>query len=184
MRRTAMDKAIIKATGALLDETMKQIKVIMGSCALVFHRYEHWGEVRIRRTMKAIMEVFSECGNNPDITMMKMLEDETGIEMQNGSGVSYHSLDFLNCKDLRRRPSDLYQDELLYMRKRQMAWVAPQCMAGALIALHRREHYGYDRLSRLMQRVDQIRTEYNYDVKVITELCKAETGFDLDAEVK
>jgi hypothetical protein len=67
----------------------------------------------------------------------------------------------------------------IYMRRQQIKWIAPQVMACIMIALHRKYHFGFDRLSRFYGQIDEVRGEYNNDPDVIREECRKLTGVDV-----
>lgn len=66
-----------------------------------------------------------------------------------------------------------------YMRIRQKQWIAPQIMACIMVALHRKYGFGFERLSRLYNQIDAIRTEYNLDPDKLREACREETHIDV-----
>ena len=166
--------ALKKAEMELEKETKKQVDLIYSAAGIAFRRYWDWGALRIRRLFDLTVEVWHECGQTNEISMLQMLEDETGIEIKiPDTDKSWHELAYMNSKINVERMS---RAQWIYMRQRQKQWVGAQAMACMFLALHRKYGFGPERLLRLMSQVDEIRNEFNYDRKLLTEACEREAG--------
>lgn len=94
-----MRDALRDAEMALQKEMEKQVDMIYSAMAIAFKRYWNWGALRIRRLMDKTQETWDECGSTNELSMLEMLENETGIEIRNHElGKSWHDLAYLNAK--------------------------------------------------------------------------------------
>ena len=167
-------KALIEADRALTRETSRQTDIIMPATALVMHRDHGWHKKRIKSLMDITKEVWDECGEDLDMSMLRMVEEEIGIEMQNGNGVSYHDLHYMSGVSTLKL-EDMTAQQYVLMRIRQKEWVGTLVMASMLIALHRREGYGIERCAKLMERVQEVCADYKYDPKKLKAAMVEET---------
>lgn len=171
-----------KATDALEQEGRKQCFIIYGASAIALWRHYGKRQQAITRLFDITSEVWQDCARTNQHSMIEMCENETGIEIQNGEGKSWRDLPYLNASLNQMRMSEA---QWIYMRRQQIKWIAPQVMACIMIALHRKYHFGFDRLSRFYQQIDAVRGEYNNDPNVIREECRKLTGVDVaDATTK
>ena len=158
-----------------LDKEMKmQVDIIYSAAAIAFARYwnDGWGPLRIRRIFDETLEVWNECGETNEMSMLEMLENETGIEVKiPDTDKSWHDLAFLNSKiDMGR----MSRAQWIYMRQRQKQWIGAMVMACMLLAIHRNYGFGPERLLRLMSQIDDIRVEFRYDRKALIKACEEE----------
>ena len=167
-----MRDALRDAEMALQKEMEKQVDMIYSSMAIAFKRYWNWGALRIRRIFDETLEARNECGETNEMSMLEMLENETGIEVKiPDTDKSWHDLAFLNAKiDMGR----MNRAQWIYMRQRQKQWIGAMVMACMFLALHRKYGFGPERLLRLMSQIDDIRIEFNYDRKALIKACEEE----------
>lgn len=169
--------ALRKAEKELEAEMHKQIDIIYGAAGVAFARYWEWGPLRIRRIFDLTLECWNECGETNEVSMLQMLEDETGIEVKiPDTDKSWHDLAFLNTKVNIGR---LNRAQWIYMRQRQKQWIGAMVMACMFLALHRKYGFGPERLLRLMGQIDDIRSEFEYDRKRLVQACLDEAGVNL-----
>ena len=166
--------ALRKAELELDKEMRKQVDIIYSSAAIAFARYwnDGWGPLRIRRIFDETLEAWNECGETNEMSMLEMLENETGIEVKiPDTDKSWHDLAFLNSKiDMGR----MSRAQWIYMRQRQKQWIGAMVLACMLLALHRKYGFGPERLLRLMSQIDDIRVEFRYDRKALIKACEEE----------
>lgn len=166
--------ALRKAEIELDKEMKKQVDIIYSAAAIAFARYwdKGWGPLRIRRIFDETLEAWNECGETNEMSMLEMLENETGIEVKiPDTDKSWHDLAFLNAKiDMGR----MNRAQWIYMRQRQKQWIGAMVMACMFLALHRKYGFGPERLLRLMNQIDDIRIEFNYDRKALIKACEEE----------
>jgi hypothetical protein len=110
--------------------------------------------------------------------MPQMLEEETGVEVQCGDGTSWHQLAFLNADITKYDNMNISQ--FLYMRNKQVRWVAPNVMSCLLLSLYRRCGFGGDkRLPRVAAQIAGVREEFGNSEEALRTACKEETGISI-----
>ena len=166
--------ALRKAELELDREMKKQVDIIYSAAAIAVARYwnDGGGPLRSRRIFDETREAWNECGETNEMSMLEMLENETGIEVKiPDTDKSWHDLAFLNAKiDMGR----MNRAQWIYMRQRQKQWIGAMVMARMFLALHRKYGFGPERLLRLMSQIDDIRIEFNYDRKALIKACEEE----------
>ena len=153
-------RAIKKARQDLSREMDRQIDILYAASAVVWWVEYGWRTTRIMRRFQTSTEIWTECADyGVSKSMLQMLEEETGIEMQlSGYDRSYHEFSYLD--------GDAWDGKLLtleqtvYMHQQQKKWLAPLILASICLSLHRDENWGADRIARFIQQVDAMRQEY------------------------
>ena len=97
-KRPAHRSVFEKSTDKLNKEGDRQNQLLLSSTAIAFYRYWGWDKYKINDLMYTIDEVWTECADDIERSMVEMCEQETGIELQNGDGKSWHDLHFLNSQ--------------------------------------------------------------------------------------
>lgn len=184
MARHKRQTAYQKATRFIEEEGRRQCFLLYSATAITLFR--HWGKKRdaITRLFEASGAAWGECAGDNMRSMIEMCEKETGIEIQNGDGKSWHDLPYLNATLDTRRMSNA---QWVYLRQQQARWVAPQVMACILVAMHRKYGFGFDRCARFYAQVQEVEAEFRMDPKRIQAACLEETGvniFDVIAKPK
>lgn len=171
-----MGKYLKNANKNLQDELFKQLKIIYASAVVVLWNDYGWRKLRIARRLTTSKELWDECAaHGVEKSMMQMLEDETGIEIRlKGYDKSFHDIQFLdsNAWD-RHRPSPA---ELVYIRQRQLKWVAPQILACLCLTMYRDEHMSVPKIAELISKVDEFRDSNNNDPDVCLKIMNETTG--------
>lgn len=167
-------KALIKADKALSKEVSRQYDIIVPAACLALHRHDGWKKQRLKKMIDISKGCWDECGADPDLSILLMVENEIGIEMQNGNGVSYHDLHYLKGKSSLKL-EDMTAQQYVMMRIRQREWIGTLVMGAILLAMHRKEGYGPARCARLMGQVQEIASQYNYDPKTLKHQMAIET---------
>lgn len=172
-----MRDALREAETALQKELDRQVDMIYSAMALALYRYWGWRSLRIRRLMDKTQETWDECGSTNELSMLEMLENETGIEIRNHErGKSWHDLAYLNAKiDMGR----MTKAQWIYMRQRQKDWIGPQVIACVLLSLYRKYGFGHVRCLRMMQQIEDVEREFHFDAKALRAACLEETGVEL-----
>lgn len=70
------------------------------------------------------------------------------------------------------------------MRRQQKKWMAPQIVAGILLALHRKCGFGFDRCARMYQQIDAIEQEYGKDPQKTAQACLELTGVKIHEKLR
>ena len=170
-----------KATANLAKEGDRQCHLIYGAAGLAFYRHWGWRKDRILKLMDLTVEVWNECAKDPDTCMIEMCENETGIEIQNGNGKSWKDLPYMNAK---LNPGRMTMAQCIYMRQRQIQWLAPQIMAAIMVALHRKYGFGYERCARVYSQIMEIEHEFKMDPKLLKNACLMETGVNITDKIR
>ena len=159
------------------EEHDKQDRILRAAALITMHRHWGWREKRLLGLLEMIDEVISECGDTKQKSMIQMLDEETGIELQIGDGKSWKELAFLNAEiDIGK----LTMPKLIYMRQQELKWIPSLITAYILLALHRKCGFGSDRCSRVYAQIWEVADEYDWDGQKLTEACRLETGIDID----
>lgn len=144
-----------------------------GAAALALHRHDGLELTSILRVFDTTHDIWIGCANDKSISIIRMCEEETGIEVQNGSGKSWEDVAFLNGQSAQMLFTPA---QLAYMRIQQVTWVAASIIACILIALHREYDFDADMCARFYMQVQQIQGEYGMNAKAIAEAAQKETG--------
>ena len=172
MRRQAHKRAYDK----LEREGDKWAMILYSGLALAMYRHWNMKKVAVTRLVDVTWDAWKECADDYSHSIIMMCEKETGIEIQNGDGTSWHDVAFLSGKDL----GPMTDAQWLYMRQQQIKWVRPSIMACILIGLHRKYGFGYDRCLRIYQQIQEIEDEYKDNQKRICRAALEEVGVDVD----
>lgn len=167
------DKAIRKFEKRMDQELEKQCVLICSAVAIAMHENWGWRKTRITDLISKAAETWHECAETNEKSMIQMLEEETGIEIQNGSGKSWREYAFMNAK-MPVRPMNA--EQWMYMRQRQMKWIAPQFTACILLALYRKAGFGAERCARAADLIRQIQEEYGFRAEAVKKACEEITG--------
>lgn len=169
--------ALQRAEKHMNAQMEKWIDLVMGGLALVFKRYWGWGSVRIANVVSEIEEVWQECAATNEKSMIQMLDEEVGIEIKNHQeGKSWRELAFLNA-DIKMNPNRMNKAQWIVMRTHQAQWMKQQIIACALIGLHRRYGFGFERLVRVLDQLEDVFAEFNEKPKDLLEAANKEANF-------
>ena len=171
MRKTALQKA----TDRIQTDGIKHCFVLFGSTGIVLWKYYGKKTQAITNLFDLSRKVWRSCASDYDHSMIQMCEEETGIEIQNGNGVSWRDVMYLNGKD----PGPMTEAQWLYMRQQQIKWIRPQIMACLMVSLHRKYGFGFDRCSQIYQLIEETSAEYRHGPKRIRKACRELTGIDI-----
>lgn len=162
-----------KACREIETEGRKQCYLLYSATSLALSRHWNKGRKAIANLFLITQDMWNECAKDNMHSMIEMCEKETGIEIQNGEGKSWHDLPYLNAT---LDPGRMTNAKWIYMRQQQKKWIAPQVMACIMIALHRKYRFGFDRLQKIYDQVREIQAQYNMDPTKILDACREETG--------
>lgn len=166
--------ALKAAERALNEEADKSMATVFACTILALKRYHGYRKQRIGHTIDQIGLLFMECGETNEKSMIQMLEEETGIEIQNGQGKSWRDLPYLNDRKWDGKP--LPRAQMIYMRQQQKKWVMTSMVATILLAMYRVYGWSAKRDERLLEEINQIRDEFAHDHKKIQKAAEEETG--------
>lgn len=162
----------------MVVEIHKQIDIYYSAVSLALHRNWGWGKERIATMYEATQTAWNECAATNKVSMVQMLENETGIELQNGDGKSWHDLCYLN-NDHPANHRKMTRPQFIYMRTQQLKWMGTNVFACILLGLHRKYGFGAERLARVVAQTVEIREQYDFDKDRLLKECKKETGINI-----
>ena len=169
--------AVNKAVGKLQKELKKQISIIFPAAAVVLWQQFGWRKVRIMRRFATAQEIAHECGRyGPAKSMLQMLEDETGIELQLEGYQSYHDFQYLDSEKWDGK--GLTRPQMIAMYGKMAKWTAPQLLAGLCLALYRDEGFSTVRLGRFIQGVDALRKGLGENPDAYRKMLEETTDID------
>lgn len=166
-----------RACDRIETEGIKECILVYSSTALALHRNWGKGKKATLRLFDISRDIWHECAETTAKSMIQMCEQETGIEVQNGTGKSWEDLPYLNGSLHTRTLSNA---QWVYMRQQQVKWISAQVTACMLVALHRRYGFGFERCARFYQQIQDIQEEHNRDPKKLHDLCEEETKIDVE----
>ena len=158
-----------------LEEEIKRWEVISFAAAvLAMHRYYGWTRAQLLEMLRFCAVITASCASTTQLSLIQMLDDETGIELQNGDGRSWQELAYLNAS--LKPGQQMTTSQWIYMRNRQKKWVEPQLMACILLGLHRMKGYGFTSLKRIYSQIAGIEAEYGWNKDALHAACLDATG--------
>lgn len=172
------DRAIMKADKALSDECRRQVMLVYGSAGVALKNKWKFGQDKIREVFDKTDAVWHEVGGDDHMSMLQLLEGETGIEMTlTDSSVSWHDVSYLNG-DMPVMET-ITKAQYIYMRNRQRQWMGAMIQACLYLALYR--YYGFKplKLRHLMEEIETIRAETQNKEKCVIDLCRTVTGINI-----
>lgn len=176
------DRSRRKALQKLEVEGHKSIDIMLCSALIALYRYYGFRAWRLAKIMQETQKAWNECANDNNVSMLMMLEQETGIELRlEGCSKSYHDLIYLNgtaAGNVTLSPTQWY-----YMRVEQCKWMGVQVLGSMFLSLHRVFGFGAQRLTTVLGQIDDIKTEFGRDSRKIRKYCEELTGLDLTAYI-
>lgn len=170
---------LVKLENEMQNEMYKQIRLYFNAAAIALNVNWGWQHERINKLLKETQKAWNECGRDNTKSMIELLEDETGVELQNGSGKGWREYAFLNNNHpLNSRK--LSRQQIYFMRRQQMTWIGSLVLACILLGLHRREGFGPERIQRLYDQIIEIGDSNNWNVKDLDHKLVGLTGLSID----
>lgn len=158
-----------------LEEEIKRWEVISFAAAvLAMHRYYGWTRAHLLEMLEHCAVICRDCSSTNQLSLIQMLDEETGIELQNGDERSWKELAYLNAS--LKPGQQMTTSQWIYMRNRQKKWVEPQLMACILLGLHRMKGYGFTSLKRIYSQIAGIEAEYGWNKDALHAACLDATG--------
>lgn len=170
---------VLRQTEARLNkETSKQLDLVVHATAIALYKIDNWKQERIAKLINSTQEIWDECGASNDLSMVQLCERETGIDLRRDStDTDYEDIIYLNSSSDHGEALSIYQ--WIYMRQNQIKWLPAQITACMLIALHRREKWGEQRLVRFLNVFECVKRDYDYNVPELKKASIELTGFEL-----
>ena len=168
------EKEMKKADKELEKEITIQSGIIYPLCMYVLWKDYGWRQQRINNRMGECKKVWDECGEHSvNKSVLQMLEEETGIELQLEGMKSYHEYSFLDTGAWkgRRLTPEIYTET----RKAQKKWLGMTMIAAMALALHRSDGFGAERIGRFIAALDARRQQLGEDPEAYRTMIKEET---------
>ena len=169
-------RQIAQAEKELMDGAVRWLDIVMCSSIIALSRYWGWKKDRLSKLQEIQEEVWNEVASDNDVSMIQLLDAECGIELTNHEGVSYRDVIYLNTAIDDGVQLTKYQ--YLAMRRNQAKWTEAQITACIILAMHRKEGWGFKRARELLERMQQIKEEYDYDQEKLIAAAKSECDID------
>ena len=87
----------MKADRELEEEIERQEVISFAAAVLTMHRYYGWADSQLRGMLRFCAVITASCASTTQLSLIQMLDNETGIELQNGDGRSWQELAYLNA---------------------------------------------------------------------------------------
>lgn len=171
-----MFKMLQKAEAEIQKEGERQLDIQVCAASIALWRYWGWKTERLSRLLEIQQEIWNEVGKDNNISMIQLLDQECDIELTNREGVSYKEFKFLNTEIDDGR--ELSVPEWIIMRQKQKTWIECQIMACVFLGMHRKEGWGPKRVKELMDFMQHIKAEFNYDPKAMCKELSEVCGYD------
>lgn len=172
------DMAMKKADQALAQECRRQVMLTYGAAGIALKNKWKFTQDKIIDVFDKTDAIWHEVGDDNKVSMLSLLEEETGIEVQNTDcSCSWHDLNYLNGE----MPGydRITKAQYIFMRNRQRSWMGPMIQACLYLALYRYYDFKPLKLRHLMEEIGEIRHEHGQKEKRITDLCKQVTGINV-----
>lgn len=131
-------RLIAKAEIQLQDEYNKWMNIIFPSAITTLWQKYGWRYKRIYRLIERMQDVYKECSVDPDMSILKMLDNEVGLDLRIVDEKSWKDYCVLNS-DLRRKRLPA---EILHMKKKETEWAHASILSIVLLGLYRKERWG------------------------------------------
>lgn len=164
----------VQADRELEEEVKRREVTVFSAAVLAMHRYYGWTRAQLLEMLEHCAVICKDCSSTNQLSLIQMLDEETGIELQNGDDRSWKELAYLNAS--LKPGQQMATSQWIYMRNRQKKWVEPQLMACILLGLHRMKGYGFTSLKRIYSQIAGIEAEYGWSKDALHAACLDATG--------
>ncbi len=171
-----MARAIQKAEAEIIREGDRQLDIQVCAAMLALSRFWNWKKEELVKLADIHREIWNEVGSDNDISMLQLLDEECDIELTNMEGVSYKEFKFLNTAI--DDGSELTPQQWLVMRMHQKEWLECQIMACIFLGMYRKEGWSAKRVKELMDRMQEIKSDFDYKEKELIKAVNEECRFD------
>jgi hypothetical protein len=158
-----------------------RMMLVFGCIGIVMRTRYHWERNGIIDLYRHFFEVWKECASSNEKSMIQMLDEETGVEVQIGDGKSWRDMPYLNAS-LSYKPRS--KAEWIYMRTRMMKWIPGQITACMLLALHRKCGFDSDQIADVYERLLAVEQDNLFDSAMACDMCERITKVRVREEVQ
>lgn len=169
-----------RALKKLRQDSEKCARVMLAAGCISLKRGWNFSQKRLVSLLDETQHIWNDCAKDPNVSILMMLEDETGIELKpEETSPSYHDLLYLNgtpAEEVNLSPA-----AYCYMRIQQTKWTGTMMEASMFLALYHCMDYGFsaDMLKRLVEIIREVRGEFRDDYRKMWKSCREECGIDL-----
>ena len=172
--------AMKKAEKELDEESERAMQLGFYRSILTLSRVFGWKKLRIERFLDNAANVYTECRTG-DKSLIQMCDEETGIEVRNEADESYLDTPYL-CQEKWDRerarydkmPYKMQRAYIISVRQHMKKWMYAQVMASIILALHRKEGWGHERIVKFLFATDNYKN--NQSISELKEMVEQETG--------
>ena len=172
-----MAQMIMKAERDLNAEGVNQLALVNLSCAVALTDSWGWSAEKIKALFAKEEEIIDECSKDRSLSLISMFDEECSIELTNREGVSYKDFGYLNIENDR---DDYTAPQWLKMRQNQKQWLGAMFTAAMGLALYRNEKWDDESIAELLQKMQKIKEDCNYDMKTMSKYAKEKIDFDIN----
>jgi len=182
-----MSKAWRNVSKELDAECRRAETIIFNTSILVLYR-EGWRRLRIERFLEKANDVYGECASSLQKSLVQMCDEQLGIELRNDSNESYKDTPYLSYEDWQNKKEQVLHKMnkvqqncyIIRVRQKMISWMFPQIMASVLLALRKKENWGIDKIAEFASKVQEVRDQYNDEIKDIKAAVIEETGIEYE----
>lgn len=178
-----MKDRVKKADEKLTVEAQKQLDLVYFGACIVLSKDYGWGKKRIKRLVDVAGEIFSECGTDQHRSLVQMCDEECNIELRGVDGQSWRDTPYLNeekwQKEQARVFSMPYQMQQAYMVRVKGCmnkWLRPILISSVVLALHRKEGWGFERASKFVVLLEECIREHKDNRAEMLQSVYEQTG--------
>ena len=164
--------AIVKAERERRREQNHQRNIIF-PCMFTILWEKGWDADKIMERVNDSVDAM-KCGYTQGLSVLEVLEEETGIEMTLDGEKSYHEFAYFSA-DTQVKPLNAMQE--VYVIHRTTKWIPTLMLAGICVALHRKDGWEYDELSDFIEKMNAIRSELGEDESRYADYMTEKTGY-------
>lgn len=154
--------------------------LVFASIGIVMRTRYHWEKNGIIDLYKRFFEVWKECAKDTSRSMVQMLDEETGVEVQIGDGKSWRDVPYLNASIVYKPQT---RAEWIYMRVRMKRWIPGQITACMLLALHRKCGFDDDQIADTYADLLAVEQDNLFDSSLACDMCERITKVRVREEV-
>lgn len=179
-----MKDRIQKADDVLTVKAQKELDVIyFGTCLILKEEY-NWGKLRIKRLIDVASGIFKECGDcGTEKSLIQLCDEECRIEFRGPDGESYKDTVYLGIEKWNEQkdkvfsmPWEMQKAYMVGVKAKMRKWMKPVIMSSVALALHRKEGWGFKRISTFITLLEQSIDKYKGNNKIMLKVVDEKVG--------
>jgi hypothetical protein len=173
--------ALKKAEKELDEESSRAMQLGFYRSILTLSTEFGWKKLRIERFLDNASDVYTECRGDGRKSLIQMCDEETGIEVRNDADESYLDTPYL-CQEIwdrervryEKMPYPMQRAYFISVRQHMKKWMYAQVMASIILALHRKEGWGHERIVKFLEASEKYKA--NQNIEELKATVESETG--------